>query len=79
MLEKKLQETGMDGLMRDMEMPLSLVLYDTFQGIQQICADQNIKIALRAVLFQPAILPLDIECSNPNPSGQSQAEAWSGG
>ncbi len=27
-LEKKLQETGMDGLMRDMEMPLSLVLYD---------------------------------------------------
>ena len=28
MLEKKLQETGMDGLMRDMEMPLSLVLYD---------------------------------------------------
>ena len=27
-LEKKLQETGMDELMRDMEMPLSLVLYD---------------------------------------------------
>ena len=27
-LENKLKETGMDGLMRDMEMPLSLVLYD---------------------------------------------------
>jgi len=27
-LEKKLEETGMSGLMRDMEMPLSLVLYD---------------------------------------------------
>ncbi|MCM1189399.1 MAG: DNA polymerase I [bacterium] len=27
-LEKKLQETGMDRLMRDVEMPLSLVLYD---------------------------------------------------
>ncbi|MCM1026362.1 MAG: DNA polymerase I [Roseburia sp.] len=26
-LEKKLEETGMDGLMREMEMPLSLVLY----------------------------------------------------
>ena len=28
MLEKKLADTGMDKLMRDMEMPLSLVLYD---------------------------------------------------
>ena len=27
-LERKLEETGMDRLMRDMEMPLSLVLYD---------------------------------------------------
>ena len=27
-LERKLEETGMDGLMREMEMPLSLVLYD---------------------------------------------------